>query len=120
MKLEPRGKFVVVELVKPDTGKLILLDTKLNGKSNPGSMMVLKIIAVGEGLLVHNGTRVPLELSPGDEVLVTPDTQMITPNPAIYPECENQHIINSENIVAVISGRGEYVPLKIARRELVA
>lgn len=66
MKLKPLGDRVVVEaLAQEDKTKGgIYLPETAKEKPQQG-----KIIAVGPGKMLENGTRVPLELKEGDRVL---------------------------------------------------
>jgi chaperonin GroES len=68
MKLQPLGDRLVVEREEAETvtaGGIVLPDT---AKDKPTRG---KVVSVGEGRLLKSGTRVPLQLKPGDRVLFT-------------------------------------------------
>lgn len=66
LKLVPLGDRVVVkraEAEKKTSGGIVLPDTAAN-KPQRG-----EVLAVGEGHIKNNGTKVPLTVKPGDEVI---------------------------------------------------
>jgi chaperonin GroES len=66
LKLQPLGDRVVVEREESESvtaGGIVLPDT---AKDKPARG---KIISVGDGRLLKNGKRVPLQVQPGDRVL---------------------------------------------------
>lgn len=66
LKLVPLGDRVVVkraEAEKKTSGGIVLPDTAAN-KPQRG-----EVLAVGEGHVKNNGTRVPLTVKPGDHVI---------------------------------------------------
>ncbi len=66
ISLKPLGDKVIVEIIEEpqQTVSGIILPDSAKEKSQRG-----KILAVGSGKLLDNGTRVPLELKVGDTVL---------------------------------------------------
>jgi chaperonin GroES len=64
--LRPLGDRVVIELIKesPTTAGGIVLPDSAQGKSIRG-----KVVAVGNGKLLDNGTRVPLDVKVGDTIV---------------------------------------------------
>ncbi len=66
ISLKPLGDKVIVEIIEEpqQTASGIILPDSAKEKSQRG-----KILAVGSGKLLDNGTRVPLELKVGDTVL---------------------------------------------------
>jgi chaperonin GroES len=66
LKLQPLGDRVVVEREESESvtaGGIVLPDT---AKDKPARG---KIISVGDGRLLKNGNRIPLQVKPGDRVL---------------------------------------------------
>lgn len=66
LKLVPLGDRVVVkraEAEKKTSGGIVLPDTAAN-KPQRG-----EVLAVGEGHIKNNGTKVPLTVKPGDDVI---------------------------------------------------
>ena len=64
--LKPLGNRVLLELVEEETttaGGLVIPDS---AKEKP---QLAKVIAVGEGKLLDNGERLPLEVSVGEKVV---------------------------------------------------
>lgn len=64
--LKPLGNRVLLELVEEETttlGGLVIPDS---AKEKP---QLANVIAVGEGKLLDNGERLPLEVSVGDKVV---------------------------------------------------
>lgn len=116
MKFEPLGKFVLVELVKPPSQ--IELP---NSVANPTAMRIVRVVAVGPGLLVQDGTRVPIDVQPEDEVLLPPEAQLISPDANFYDvEPGRYHLVSGEHIVAKVTGRSGGKLPKILKGELVA
>ncbi|HHO54760.1 MAG TPA: co-chaperone GroES [Trueperaceae bacterium] len=66
ISLKPLGDKVIVEIIEEpqQTASGIILPDSAKEKSQRG-----KILAVGSGKLLDNGTRVPLELKVGDTVV---------------------------------------------------
>ena len=67
-KLQPLGDRIVVEREesKDKTSGGIFLPSSAKDKPSRGT-----VISVGEGRLLKDGTRSPLQVKPGDEVLFT-------------------------------------------------
>ena len=68
INLQPLGDRVVIEREESEqitAGGIVLPDTAKN-KPVRG-----EVIAVGDGKLLKNGTRVPLQVKPGDRVVFT-------------------------------------------------
>ena len=67
-KLQPLGDRIVVEREESQetTSGGIYLPNSAKDKPSRGT-----VISVGEGRLLRDGTRVPLQLEPGDQVLFT-------------------------------------------------
>ena len=67
-KLQPLGDRIVVEREESQdtTSGGIYLPSSAKDKPSRGT-----VISVGEGRLLRDGTRVPLQLEPGDQVLFT-------------------------------------------------
>ena len=66
MKIRPLQDRVIVKRVKEDektAGGIIIPDT---AKEKP---MEGEVVAVGNGKILDNGTKVPIEVKPGDRIL---------------------------------------------------
>lgn len=119
MKIQPTGRYILIELVTPDTGKLITPDKYLNGRASSIGMRINRVVAVGEGLMASDGTIVPLSIEIGDEVILMPDTQMISPS-RVFFNCGDVHLVDSKCVAAIVKERDKYMPREIVRGELVA
>jgi chaperonin GroES len=66
MKLEPRGDSLIVRVIEEEAtpDDPFVLPDAANEQPQKG-----KVLAVGEGKLDDDGTRIPLDLKEGDEVL---------------------------------------------------
>jgi chaperonin GroES len=68
VKLQPLGDRVVVEREEQEstTAGGIVLPDSAKGRPSRG-----KVVSVGDGRLLKDGTRAPLQVKPGDRVLFT-------------------------------------------------
>lgn len=110
MKIVPTGKWILLQAKEPSMGKLVLP----NQKSMTEGMMIHTVIGVGDGRLASDGTRIPHTVEIGDEVILSPNAMMATPNSLLYA-CEGQNLVDSNDIMAVVKDRGAYMPAKIVQ-----
>jgi co-chaperonin GroES (HSP10) len=115
LSIQPKGKFVLIQSIKPDAGAIALADyTAEDAKRvHQQGMAIFRVLAVGEGRMASDGTIVPIELKAGDEVILAPDTVIATPHQLLY-DMSDQHIVDVGAVVAVVHGReGNKLPLRL-------
>ena len=94
-RLQPLGERIVVErvLTEDKTAGGIFLPESAKDKQSRGT-----VIAVGEGRLLKDGSRSPLQISPGDHVLFT------TYGPEEFKDGDNEFLLMREDDVLAILG----------------
>lgn len=94
-RLQPLGERIVVERVVTEdkTAGGIFLPESAKDKQSRGT-----VIAVGEGRLLKDGSRSPLQVSPGDEVLFT------TYGPEEFKDGDKELLLMREDDVLAILG----------------
>ena len=94
MKLKPMGDKIIVERIEPENktrGGIVLPD---NAKEKPKEG---KIIAIGEGKLMDNGSRVAPSVKVGEKVIFTSFA-----GSEVKIDNKEFLIMNEEDILAVI------------------
>ncbi|CAB1129270.1 chaperonin small subunit [Candidatus Hydrogenisulfobacillus filiaventi] len=91
--LRPLGERVVVELLAEEktAGGLVIPDTA------QGRPVRARVVAVGSGRLLENGTRVPPEVAVDQEVLVMPDAGL-----PVRVQDREYRLVRDEEILAVL------------------
>ena len=95
MKIQPLGDRVVVKALEAEEktkGGIVLPDT---AKEKPQEG---KVVAVGKGRTLENGTIQPLEVKTGDRILYA----KYTPSEITTKEGEELLIMREEDILAII------------------
>ena len=94
-RLQPLGERIVVErvLTEDKTAGGIFLPESAKDKQSRGT-----VIAVGEGRLLKDGSRSPLQIEPGDHVLFT------TYGPEEFKDDDNEFLLMREDDVLAILG----------------
>lgn len=93
--LQPLGERIVVErvLTEDKTSGGIFLPESAKDKQSRGT-----VIAVGEGRLLKDGSRIELQVQPGDHVLFT------TYGPEEFKDGDNEFLLMREDDVLAILG----------------
>ncbi len=93
--LQPLGERIVVERVmtQDQTAGGIFLPESAKDKQSRGT-----VIAVGEGRLLNDGSRSPLQVKPGDDVLFT------TYGPEEFKDGDKEFLLMREDDVLAILG----------------
>jgi len=94
MKLKPIGDKIIVERIEPENktkGGIVLPD---NAKEKPKEG---KIIAIGEGKLMDNGSRVTPSVKVGERVIFTSFA-----GSEVKIDAKEYLIMNEEDILAVV------------------
>lgn len=90
--IKPLLDRVLIERIEQEeevTQAGIILTQKLRNKPT----ILARVLAVGEGRMLSNGTIIPLTIEPDDVVLIHADTPWLE---------ENLTIINEENILGYV------------------
>jgi chaperonin GroES len=93
--LQPLGERIVVErvLTQDKTSGGIFLPESAKDKQSRGT-----VVAVGEGRLLNDGSRSPLQVKPGDDVLFT------SYGPEEFKDGDNEFLLMREDDVLAILG----------------
>ncbi|RKY39413.1 MAG: co-chaperone GroES [Candidatus Omnitrophota bacterium] len=94
MNLRPLGDHIVVKRLEPENktkGGIVIPDT---AKEKPQEG---KVVAVGKGKMLDNGTIVPLEVKKGDRILFSKYS-----GDEIKIELEDYLIIRESDVLAII------------------
>lgn len=99
MNLTPIGTKVVVRKIKNrPLSETIILDATVEERETGYAL----VIAAGTGVVLQNGDKIPLDVAPGDMVLLPPYVG------APYTEDGTEyHIVESTDIMAVDNGRDD-------------
>jgi chaperonin GroES len=98
----PRGDRVVVRRSLPKTqtrGGLFLPDSVA---ATMGRRQIGTVVRVGPGRLLDNGQRAPIDLSPGDRVIITGYAGMEINDPAAAASADEYLLLREEDVVAVL------------------
>jgi hypothetical protein len=106
IELEPRGKWIYVEAVKPDSGKIELPGLKTDRQGTPlqGQIRLYRVLKVGRGMMASDGTIVPHEVQAGDEIVLAGEAPICMPHPIVYGN-EDRGFIEPQSICGIVTGR---------------
>lgn len=109
--LEPHGNYILCEIVQPTYGE-ILMPSGEDQKLRP--FQRLKVLKVGEGKLMENGTRVPIIYKPGDYVIphALAEKRFHPLIPMLYGGRQYM-LLDAGDIIATVTGEYEPEPPKI-------
>lgn len=83
IEIRARGKFLLIEAIKPDAGAIAIPDPSPEAiRAHQRGVELYFVRGVGEGRMASDGSITKSEYKIGDEVVLAPDTQ-ITELPAL-------------------------------------
>lgn len=117
MQITPKGNFVLAKFV--DYAELLgskIIIGGIDPQHECGGVFV--VVAVGKGKYLSTGEIVPIDVKPGDEIVVFNSQNHVTLPSPVYGE-GNLALVNADYIVGVVDRTGDE-PIALKRKVLVA
>ncbi len=103
MQIKALGNWVLVEKIRPASE---LLDGVPINESSEDNIFIFRVLDVGTGRQLDNGSIIPIKVKAGDEVMIA---GKIIPVPGlIYGGRDNYRIANAEQIVGIVEDRKDW------------
>ncbi len=102
MEIKAIGNFVLVEKVRPANRLLDGIDL------DSDNLFIFLVKSVGDGQLLPDGTRDPIPVKVGDEVLVL--GQIVAIPGLIYGGDDKLHLVPAPQIAAIVTKREDWKP----------